>query len=818
MLLASLDIQATPDPLQHFREVLARAGDGVELRDLAQPGAVGDRLAQWTVAQSALLAAFTSSESPERLIETSPALAKKLGAQADRWVALVQTIRASNWEGRRFIATLPDQHLSLSGLELRVALASNGLPVKLVERWAGRGLLQHEAARDAVEEFRRFCDPITRGRLAGILDEQGFAPRLAAAQDVVTLRASAAEDAVRRPPPREKGVRLDSLLNYLYGPKGRAATAQIQAGVLAKGLQLVPGEDGVIGSELEVGPHGTGAAGAIASFVYDAGITPGDLHLVLPQALAHVLLPYATEHGTLDFARVGPQLEPWVRKFLQTHEQAIRRAPELSSPARRSIKCRYLASDEAARIGRSSRRPEVLDRMPVLDEVFAQLGGPNVLAGMELIAVQHLKANTEKLFGLLAEAGIRPEESRISGKPYSTDPDSFARLAGAGWSVAASSLSYESGKGVVASEDNMVFELERAQMIEQFGGKTIPPIEEPRTLAAIQQLMETFRWVDPETSTRRFLLLDDGGAITRALHDYFPEYTHLCVAVEQTEHGMQELEKIDLKCPVISVAQSWAKKCFESILIGESVVGAINSSLRDLGNLTIKPKRAAIIGYGAVGSAVAAQLEKQGYEVWVYDKDPAAMAQAEATKKYKVGTLEEVAKNGYLAVSCTGRRALEVDQLSALFPDGAVFANAASGNHELGMDQVPAYREERTDDPEEQLGRDGLRRSKFKGKSVNLGDFEALDEMFHRVLRRNGKEQLMLRSGYVVNMREGTRAEHIQLTLGLLLAACLKAPGITTPGVHHLDDQLQRFIVDRFERSLDVLNARPLIEPKWPAR
>jgi hypothetical protein len=65
-----------------------------------------------------------------------------------------------------------------------------------------------------------------------------------------------------------------------------------------------------------------------------------------------------------------------------------------------------------------------------------------------------------------------------------------------------------------------------------------------------------------------------------------------------------------------------------------------------------------------------------------------------------------------------------------------------------------------------------------------------------------GQERLILRGGYVVNMVEDIPAEFIQLTRGLLLAACLQAVKTRGKGPVDVDKAAQDFVVARTRKHL----------------
>jgi S-adenosylhomocysteine hydrolase len=270
------------------------------------------------------------------------------------------------------------------------------------------------------------------------------------------------------------------------------------------------------------------------------------------------------------------------------------------------------------------------------------------------------------------------------------------------------------------------------------------------------------------------------------------------VAVEQTDRGIQVIEDmkqkgIELRCPVVNMARCDAKKIQEAPMIGESCVFNVEEELARM-KVTVNPKRASIIGYGAVGKAVADRLRARGYEVWVYDIDPKRMAQAE-TDGCLARPREEVLQNASLLYGCTGKGPLTNEDYK-LLPDGAVLCNAASGNHELGPGANALFGPDAAVHVEH-----GHAHTSFQGKDIDLG--EAGSPMRHGVLRgKSGKQLLFMRSGYVVNMGRDIPPEAVQLIRGLLLASCLQAIREKKPGLVDVDASTQDFIVKRVDKAL----------------
>jgi adenosylhomocysteinase len=92
-------------------------------------------------------------------------------------------------------------------------------------------------------------------------------------------------------------------------------------------------------------------------------------------------------------------------------------------------------------------------------------------------------------------------------------------------------------------------------------------------------------------------------------------------AVEDTELGHRRyIEFQPLPCPVVSVARSKLKRGEDS-LAGLSCVYSVESIFRAAG-LPLVPCIALVLGYGRIGTGVAAALRERGCHTMVYDIDP----------------------------------------------------------------------------------------------------------------------------------------------------------------------------------------------------
>lgn len=503
-------------------------------------------------------------------------------------------------------------------------------------------------------------------------------------------------------------------------------------------------------------------------------------------AVVTALAEVADDDGRLTRASAR-KLGPHAGKLfdLLAHElEGGKRSLTASLP---EVKYKGIPEALMVRIARSAPRQTFIDRMPALSEVSKLLGGAQVLEKWTLASVQHLFPSTLALYDELEHNGLSKERTEIVGKPYSTDEDVYARLVADGRHVDPRSRANDKA----ATHASM--------------GKAV--------LAAAQdQLAKLFEGVDPRAEREpRFLLLDEGGKLVTALHERYPEYAHLCVAVEQTDRGIQEVEEhgIELKLPVMNVARSWLKKLYEGPLIGESVVHSIELELKKLhDDFVMEPKEATVIGYGAVGKNTADALRRRGYKVFVYDTDPKRTADAVADGCHvskaddDESRRREVLARAQLLVSCTGKTTLTPDEYD-LLPNQAVLVNAASGNHELGVDKLLGSESARSDserfDPPTKTAA-----TFFRGKHVLLGADEDLASMHHLVhtSEATGARRLVLRKGSVINMTEDIPPEYIQLTRSLLLAACLLAVKQTTTGLIDMPDDVQTKLRDFIQAHL----------------
>ncbi|OGR13848.1 MAG: hypothetical protein A2341_01510, partial [Deltaproteobacteria bacterium RIFOXYB12_FULL_58_9] len=318
-----------------------------------------------------------------------------------------------------------------------------------------------------------------------------------------------------------------------------------------------------------------------------------------------------------------------------------------------------------------------LNQMPVLAALCDGVEKTKPLNGVRLFAIQHLFSSSFGLFEAFEKAGVNVEKSRVFGKPYSTNAEVVTALRRRGWNTDAE---FQAVGVNVDSTGHMV------------------SLKSP----LLDSLRETLEGAAAEQPPGRVLLLDEGGLLNRIVHEAFPKYAGLCSFVEQTTHGLQEMEGTVLLAPAVNVAGSELKRVVEGALMGEDVVAATLETLDRLDPRLIAGKTIGIVGYGAIGQAVAAAFAARGFRVIVTDIDPEAeqratrdgveLAALGGPGTIAVGRRQDVLGAGVL-VGCTGRGCMSFREMGAL-SDGAILVNAASGNTEFPFTSLAAAKDQ----------------------------------------------------------------------------------------------------------------------------
>jgi adenosylhomocysteinase len=165
-------------------------------------------------------------------------------------------------------------------------------------------------------------------------------------------------------------------------------------------------------------------------------------------------------------------------------------------------------------------------------------------------------------------------------------------------------------------------------------------------------MRQTVRWPDGSPLN---MILDDGGDLTKLIHDEYPELLkHVRGISEETTTGVHRLyemmRKGTLSVPAINVNDSVTKSKFDNLYgCRESLLDGIKRAT----DVMIAGKVAVVCGYGDVGKGSAHSLRGQGARVLITEIDPIIALQA-AMEGFQVTTMEEAAPMGDIFVTATG--------------------------------------------------------------------------------------------------------------------------------------------------------------------
>ncbi|MGD9592363.1 MAG: adenosylhomocysteinase [Candidatus Berkiella sp.] len=188
------------------------------------------------------------------------------------------------------------------------------------------------------------------------------------------------------------------------------------------------------------------------------------------------------------------------------------------------------------------------------------------------------------------------------------------------------------------------------------------------------------------------LLLDDGGDLTRIMHEKFPELlSDIKGLSEETTTGVHRLYEMakskTLKVPAINVNDSVTKSKFDNLYgCRESLIDGIKRAT----DVMIAGKIAVVLGYGDVGKGCAQAFRGFGATVWVTEIDPICALQA-AMEGYRVVTMEMAASKGDIFVSATGNiNVINHDHMLQMKHE-AILANIGHFDSEIEVSALKQY-------------------------------------------------------------------------------------------------------------------------------
>ena len=240
---------------------------------------------------------------------------------------------------------------------------------------------------------------------------------------------------------------------------------------------------------------------------------------------------------------------------------------------------------------------------------------------------------------------------------------------------------------------------------------------------------EEFWWCIDQTifgpnGWRPNMILDDGGDLTKVLHDKYPELLNDVKGIsEETTTGVHRLYEMmqegSLKVPAINVNDSVTKSKFDNLYgCRESLVDGIKRAT----DVMIAGKIAVVLGYGDVGKGCAQAFRGLGATVWVTEIDPICALQA-AMEGYRVVRMDEIAAEGDIFVTATGNINVITHDHMQRMKNQAIICNIGHFDSEI---DIAALRQYRWDNIKPQVDQvifpDGKRLIVLaEGRLVNLG-------------------------------------------------------------------------------------------------
>lgn len=185
------------------------------------------------------------------------------------------------------------------------------------------------------------------------------------------------------------------------------------------------------------------------------------------------------------------------------------------------------------------------------------------------------------------------------------------------------------------------------------------------------------------------MILDDGGDLTKIIHDQYPELLKDIKGVsEETTTGVHRLYEMAkaglLKVPAINVNDSVTKSKFDNKYgCRESLVDGIRRATDTM----LAGKLCVVAGFGDVGKGSAESLRSQGARVVVTEIDPICALQA-AMEGFDVRTMDEVVSRADIFVTATGNvDIITLDHMRAM-KDRAIVCNIGHFDNEIQVEPL----------------------------------------------------------------------------------------------------------------------------------
>jgi adenosylhomocysteinase len=291
------------------------------------------------------------------------------------------------------------------------------------------------------------------------------------------------------------------------------------------------------------------------------------------------------------------------------------------------------------------------------------------------------------------------------------------------------------------------------------------------------------------------LILDDGGDLTKLVHDKYPEMFSGPDAIrgisEETTTGVHRLYEMaknnDLLCPAINVNDSVTKSKFDNLYGCRESLG---DGIKRATDVMFAGKVAVVAGYGDVGKGSAQALRALGARVIVTEVDPICALQA-AMEGYQVTTMDEAATLGEIFVTATGNVDVITGKHMQLMKNEAILCNIGHFDSEIEI----AWLE----------------------KNPEIKKEEIKPQVDHYIFP-DGKKLIVLASGRLVNLGCATGhpsfvmscsfSNQVLAQISLWTETAKYKPGTVSVLPKQLDEKVAAFHLPKLGVKLEKLNAK----------
>lgn len=280
--------------------------------------------------------------------------------------------------------------------------------------------------------------------------------------------------------------------------------------------------------------------------------------------------------------------------------------------------------------------------MPLLYGVYQKALEDGVdLSSVYLIACQHVLLSNFFYFELLYKLGLKPENTFVLGKAYSTSSEvlNFWRETGA--HLSEKSLKYD---------PSLPWQTQFEETIVNFLNDDVIPFL--------------------NSTITNYIILDDGGLLISNIQKNSYFFGKHLTGIEQTSSGFRLLEN-KLTMPVVNVARSDQKLQIESPRIAEYCLTEALKRLPALNNMGIK---IIILGNGYIARSLQSTCLEQGF---ISETFETLGVSSEDIESYVI------AYKPNLVFGTTGEKILDIKNLIGKLKTDTVFISCSSGDKEF---------------------------------------------------------------------------------------------------------------------------------------